>query len=82
MTPCVNLCPLSIYELSLTLYRFTFLVWFYSYVIIYRKGYQDTDSIVSSVTTKMKGTAMTNYSARRLWDVAEYVIPPQVKEIC
>ena len=54
---------------------------FCSYVIIYKKGYQETDAVVSSVTTKMKGTAMTNYSARHLWDVADYVVPPQVKEI-
>ncbi|XP_062503812.1 P2X purinoceptor 4-like [Corticium candelabrum] len=45
------------------------------YVIVYQKGYQDTDLVVSSVTTKMKGTAMA--SDDQLWDVADYVVPPE-----
>lgn len=46
-----------------------------------KKGYQDVDtSIQSSVITKLKGVAFTNTSelGERLWDVADYVIPPQV----
>lgn len=46
-----------------------------------KKGYQDTDtSLQSSVITKLKGVAFTNTSelGERLWDVADYVIPPQV----
>jgi hypothetical protein len=33
-------------------------------VIIYEKGYQSTDIGLSSVTTKLKGTALTNLSIR------------------
>ncbi|XP_062502254.1 P2X purinoceptor 4-like [Corticium candelabrum] len=47
------------------------------YVIIFKKGYQQTDSVVSSVTTKMKGTAMTKGPNGTLWDVADYVVPPE-----
>jgi len=51
-----------------------------SWVFLWEKGYQETDSVVSSVTTKVKGVTMTNTSAlgSRIWDVADYVIPPQV----
>ncbi|KAL4609575.1 P2X purinoceptor 4 isoform X2 [Arapaima gigas] len=51
------------------------------YVCVLKKGYQDTDSILSSVTTKVKGIALTNSSklGLRIWDVADYVIPPQVE---
>lgn len=50
-----------------------------------QKAYQETDSVVSSVTTKVKGFAFTNTSNMEphFWDVAEYVIPPQVfKHAC
>lgn len=43
-----------------------------------RKSYQESDSLISTVTTKVKGFAFTNTSEARLWDVADYVIPPQV----
>lgn len=51
-----------------------------SWVFLWEKGYQETDSVVSSVTTKVKGVIMTNTSTlgTRIWDVADYVIPPQV----
>lgn len=47
---------------------------------MWEKGYQETDSVVSSVTTKAKGVTMTNTSKLgfRIWDVADYVIPAQV----
>jgi cation transporter protein len=45
------------------------------YVIIYKKGYQETDLLVSSVTTKVKGTALD--TTKKLWDVADYVVPPE-----
>lgn len=50
------------------------------YVCVLKRGYQDTDSVISSVTTKVKGIALTNTSdlGLRVWDVADYVIPPQV----
>ncbi|XP_068576864.1 P2X purinoceptor 4b [Cebidichthys violaceus] len=63
-------------------FRFTqFLVVLYvvGYVCVVQKGYQETDSVVSSVTTKVKGFAFTNTSDMdpRFWDVADYVIPSQ-----
>ncbi|XP_075417292.1 P2X purinoceptor 5 isoform X4 [Tenrec ecaudatus] len=64
-------------QLSTVLYL---VVW----VFLVKKGYQDTDtSLQSSVITKVKGVAFTNTSelGERLWDVADYVIPPQNKDI-
>ena len=65
---------------------------FFSYVIIYQKGYQDTEKPYSSVTTKVKGTSLTNltyvlnqsfplYGGVHLWDSEEYIIPPEVIKI-
>lgn len=53
------------------------------YVCVLKKGYQDTEGILSSVTTKVKGIALTNTSdlGLRIWDVADYIIPPQVSQI-
>lgn len=53
----------------------------HSWVFLVKKGYQDTDtSLQSSIITKVKGVTFTNTSelGERLWDVADYVIPPQV----
>uniref|UniRef100_A0A673BKG9 Purinergic receptor P2X, ligand-gated ion channel, 1 n=1 Tax=Sphaeramia orbicularis TaxID=375764 RepID=A0A673BKG9_9TELE len=48
------------------------------WVFIYEKGYQSTDTAVSSVFTKMKGVGYTNVNGQeRVWDVADYVFPPQ-----
>ncbi|XP_038059541.1 P2X purinoceptor 4-like [Patiria miniata] len=59
------------------------------YAIIYKKGYQSTDDVISSVTTKVKGVIYTNITDwpdllitdttpyNRIWDVSDYVIPPQ-----
>jgi len=60
------------------------------YVIVYKKGYQEFSDIYSSVTTKLKGTVRPNFTDdeldlpypniyRKVWDVADYVIPPQEK---
>ncbi|KAJ6657256.1 hypothetical protein lerEdw1_002623 [Lerista edwardsae] len=54
------------------------------WVFVVKKGYQDVDtSIQSSVITKLKGVAFTNTSelGERLWDVADYVIPPQGESV-
>ncbi|XP_054065306.1 P2X purinoceptor 5 isoform X3 [Rissa tridactyla] len=54
------------------------------WVFVVKKGYQDTDtSLQSSVITKLKGVAFTNTSelGERLWDVADYVIPPQGESV-
>ncbi|XP_046724071.1 P2X purinoceptor 4a [Silurus meridionalis] len=50
------------------------------YVCVLKKGYQDTDSVISSVTIKVKGIALTNTSdlGLRVWDEADYIVPPQV----
>ena len=59
------------------------------YVIIYNKGYQEFENPYSSVTTKVKGTSLTNltgkvlplYGGVHVWDTADYIIPPEVKTI-
>ncbi|RXN15614.1 P2X purinoceptor 4 [Labeo rohita] len=45
-------------------------------------SHQDTDSVVSSVTTKVKGIALINSSelGEQIWDVADYVISPEDDE--
>ncbi|KAK9970641.1 hypothetical protein ABG768_026567 [Culter alburnus] len=54
-----------------------------AYVAIYvcwqQRAYQDQDSVISSVSTKVKGNILTNSSIEgvHVWDVSEYVIPPQ-----
>lgn len=59
------------------------------YVIWWNKGYQEFDKVVSATTTKVKGIAVTNctelnitvpggVNGTRIWDVADYVVPPQV----
>ena len=53
------------------------------YVIIWKKGYQDTEYVQSAVTTKLKGVVYTNFTnilglSSRIWDVGDYVVPPQV----
>ena len=59
---------------------------FYSYAILWQRGYQEFDNVVSGLTTKLKGVVYSNYSYlrtpelnHRIFDVADYVIPPQVK---
>ncbi|XP_074527846.1 P2X purinoceptor 1 isoform X2 [Halichoeres trimaculatus] len=54
------------------------LAYIIGWVFIYEKGYQSTDIAVSSVFTKMKGVGYTNEKGKeRVWDVADYVFPPQ-----
>ncbi|KAJ7398283.1 P2X purinoceptor 5 [Pitangus sulphuratus] len=60
------------------------LAYLVGWVFVVKKGYQDTDtSLQSSVITKLKGVAFTNTSelGERLWDVADYVIPPQGESV-
>ncbi|KAG9487737.1 hypothetical protein GDO78_007497 [Eleutherodactylus coqui] len=49
------------------------------WVFVWEKGYQEFDTVISSVTSKVKGVAATNTSELgfRVWDVADYIIPPQ-----
>ncbi|XP_075960809.1 P2X purinoceptor 4b [Anarhichas minor] len=59
--------------------QFLVVLYVVGYVCVVQKAYQETDSVVSSVTTKVKGFAFTNTSDMdpRFWDVADYVIPSQ-----
>uniref|UniRef100_A0ABM5F2P9 P2X purinoceptor n=1 Tax=Pogona vitticeps TaxID=103695 RepID=A0ABM5F2P9_9SAUR len=61
------------------LVQLAILAYVIGWVFVWQKGYQETDSVVSSVTTKVKGIALTNTSklGLRIWDVADYVVPPQ-----
>ncbi|XP_030075323.1 P2X purinoceptor 4 [Microcaecilia unicolor] len=49
------------------------------WVFVWEKGYQEFDSVVSSVTSKVKGIAVTNTSelGLKVWDVADYIVPAQ-----
>ncbi|XP_028838263.1 P2X purinoceptor 1 isoform X2 [Denticeps clupeoides] len=54
------------------------LAYIIGWVFIYEKGYQTEDNAISSVFTKMKGVSFTNASGKkRVWDVGDYVFPPQ-----
>ncbi|XP_067163164.1 P2X purinoceptor 4 isoform X1 [Apteryx mantelli] len=61
------------------LVQLAILAYVIGWVFLWEKGYQETDSVVSSITTKVKGVTLTNTSSlgARIWDVADYVIPPQ-----
>ena len=63
----------------------------YRYAIVYQKGYQDFEEVESAALTKVKGvtypTALTyNRSipgvTDRIWDVSDYVVPPEVRLVC
>ncbi|XP_076435092.1 P2X purinoceptor 4-like isoform X2 [Babylonia areolata] len=63
------------------LVQLTIIGYIVGYVIVWKKGYQEVDEVQSAVTTKLKGTVYTNDSAipgidGRIWDVADYVVPP------
>lgn len=54
-------------------------------MFLIKKSYQDIDtSLQSAVVTKVKGVAYTNTTmlGERLWDVADFVIPSQVRSLC
>lgn len=54
------------------------LAYIIGWVFIYEKGYQTSDTAVSSVFSKMKGVGYTNVSGNEMvWDVADYVFPSQ-----
>ncbi|XP_065502209.1 P2X purinoceptor 6 isoform X2 [Caloenas nicobarica] len=51
------------------------------WVLLARKGYQDTDRAPrAAVVTKLKGAAVAG-AARRLWDAADYARPPQGENV-
>lgn len=59
------------------------IMYFVVYVFIIEKSYQERESAPeSSVITKVKGIAITNSSLeRKIWDVAEYIKPPEGGDI-
>ncbi|NWI23690.1 P2RX5 protein, partial [Sula dactylatra] len=64
--------------------QLSILAYLVGWVFVVKKGYQDTDTFLqSSVITKLKGVAFTNTTelGERLWDVADYVIPPQGENV-
>ncbi|XP_037348637.1 P2X purinoceptor 5 isoform X2 [Talpa occidentalis] len=66
------------------LVQLSILAYLVIWVFLVKKGYQDTDtSLQSSIITKVKGVAFTNTSelGKRVWDVVDYVIPPQGENV-
>ncbi|XP_066433028.1 P2X purinoceptor 1 isoform X2 [Eleutherodactylus coqui] len=65
--------------LTFRLIQFGVLCYIVGWVFLYEKGYQAVDDIISSVSVKMKGIAITNVPTMgtEIWDVADYVFPPQ-----
>ncbi|XP_013395825.1 P2X purinoceptor 4 isoform X2 [Lingula anatina] len=62
--------------------QLTILLYTAFYALWWERGYQETEVPVSAVTTKLKGIEYTNISSvgPRIWDVAEYVVPPLEKD--
>ncbi|PAA66870.1 hypothetical protein BOX15_Mlig014818g1 [Macrostomum lignano] len=53
------------------------------WVMLREKGYQSFETVVSGVTTKLKGLEYTNFTeipsiGDRIWDVADWAVPPQM----
>lgn len=50
------------------------------WVFLYEKGYQTSSGLISSVSVKLKGLAVTQLPGLgpQVWDVADYVFPAQV----
>nr|XP_009932171.1 PREDICTED: P2X purinoceptor 1 [Opisthocomus hoazin] len=65
--------------LTFRLIQLIVLAYIIGWVFLYEKGYQSQDSIVSSVSVKLKGLTLTNESVLgpHIWDVVDYVFPPQ-----
>ncbi|OQV17891.1 P2X purinoceptor 4 [Hypsibius exemplaris] len=66
------------------LVQLTIIAYIVGYVIVWKKGYQLTENVESTVTSKVKGVVLTNVSlfgednpTERVWDTADYVVPPQ-----
>ncbi|XP_078083484.1 P2X purinoceptor 2 isoform X2 [Mustelus asterias] len=59
------------------------ILYFVIYVFIIQKAYQERESAPeSSVITKMKGIGISNSSMGiKIWDVAEYVNPPEGRDV-
>lgn len=50
------------------------------WVFVYEKGYQTSSGLISSVSVKLKGLAVTQLQGLgpQVWDVADYVFPAHV----
>ncbi|ERE68806.1 sarcoplasmic/endoplasmic reticulum calcium ATPase 2-like protein [Cricetulus griseus] len=55
------------------------LVYVIGWVFVYEKGYQTSSGLISSVSVKLKGLAVTQLQGLgpQVWDVADYVFPAQ-----
>ncbi|XP_027481351.1 P2X purinoceptor 1 isoform X1 [Zalophus californianus] len=55
------------------------LVYVIGWVFVYEKGYQTSSGLISSVSVKLKGLAVTKLPGLgpQVWDVADYVFPAQ-----
>uniref|UniRef100_A0A8D0ULJ6 P2X purinoceptor n=1 Tax=Sus scrofa TaxID=9823 RepID=A0A8D0ULJ6_PIG len=55
------------------------LVYVVGWVFVYEKGYQTSSGLISSVSVKLKGLAVTKLPSLgpQVWDVADYVFPAQ-----
>lgn len=53
------------------------LVYVIGWVFVYEKGYQTSSDLISSVSVKLKGLAVTQLQGLgpQVWDVADYVFP-------
>uniref|UniRef100_A0A8C2Y9Q0 P2X purinoceptor n=1 Tax=Coturnix japonica TaxID=93934 RepID=A0A8C2Y9Q0_COTJA len=65
--------------LTFRMIQLVVLAYIIGWVFLYEKGYQTQDTVISSVSVKLKGLTMTNESTLgpRIWDVVDYVFPPQ-----
>ncbi|TRZ02222.1 hypothetical protein DNTS_030445, partial [Danionella cerebrum] len=63
----------------LRLIQFSIIAYVVIYVAWYKRAYQEKDSVVGSVSMKVKGNIVTNLSMEgiHVWDNVEYSIPPQ-----
>ncbi|THD24912.1 P2X purinoceptor [Fasciola hepatica] len=61
------------------------LIYILCWVMVYEKSYQEEDIAKCTVTTKLKGIGHTDAElvpgiGKRIWDVADFVIPPLEKD--
>ncbi|XP_058963911.2 P2X purinoceptor 4-like isoform X1 [Pocillopora verrucosa] len=73
------------------LIQLVIIVYVIGYVIVYKKGYQESQKPYSSVTTKVKGLSFTNltnksmelflYGGFHVWDSSDFVIPPEENNV-
>ena len=80
--PCIDASVRPWHNLSLCQYSHSFLTRFGHFT----HKFQAFDNVVSAVHTQVRGVVYMNYSdprnqgiSNRVWDVADYVIPPQVR---